>query len=1470
MSGFRGWSATIVVAALAACSGDQRAPADSELANRPGTVTSAPTPTSAKRAVVSARRPRAIRGEFLVKFRAPTSRAYAASVIEQSLFQRRREFSSVSGLHLIRVQPGIAPAQAAATLAAHPWVEYVEPNFIVSADTTPNDPLFAKQWALNNTGQTGGSSTANPDIGALAAWNITTGSANVIVAVTDSGVDYTHQDLAANMFSNAADCFTDGVDHDGDGYVNDCHGINAITGSGDPMDDLFHGTHVAGSIGAVGNNATGISGVNWTVRILACKFLDNTGNGTTADAITCLDYIAMMKDRGFNIIASNNSWSGTPYSQALADAIVAQRQRGILFVAAAGNNSSDNDTLPAYPCSYDLANVICVAASYDALSGFSNYGLGTVHLAAPGEAIWSTVPNNGYEAHDGTSMAAPHVVGTLALLQAQDPSRDWRTLKNLVLAGTVPPVAGTIPTLTGGRLNAAKSMTCSNTVVEARMRPDTLESTTLAVGGTLRLEAININCGKPNGNVVVNVAETGETITLLDDGAGTDEVAGDGIYSGIWVASTPGTFTLTFPGRAGDVINVDVDPLLRSGFPVKMTQVPDVNGIVSVPIAPLTVGDIDGDGHLEIMAPGVTFGPLYAWKSDGSALTGWPNYDVDDVSAVSLGRLPSGTGGLGVVANFGVDLGEPLGLHVYTGDGAVASGWPQATSNVWYPAPTVDVDGDGVDEIIGFPARRADGSVLSASVTVPAMGSISTGAVSGPVAVADLYAVGQPDFVLADNSNIYASSVNGVLPGFPIPTPNASAGGLTYPVIGDVVGDGTPKIIIPTVSWSNGAGYLNVNIFSNTGVLLRTLWTTEPVTNNVVALADLDGDGIPEILASTGTHVYAWKGDGSLMPGWPVSLGTDLLAGQLVVGDVIGDGHPYVVVTSGTYSNGVQPRAGVLHVLDHLGRPAAGFPKPIQSTVGAGAAIADLDGTGRNELIVAHVPEYGTRDSVFVYDLQGAGPFGPVEWGQYMGGADRRGYYELGKNLAHAAFLTTQPHGAGTIKSTDGAINCGTTCIHRYAKGASVTLTATPQSGATFSAWYGPCAGQGPTCTVTASKYTPVAADFASPVTIVATGPGAITSIPAGLSCPGTCSAVFPARTVVTLTASPNKGDAFNGWAGACSGLSLTCTLTVDAAKSVSATFSDHWILALATTGVGTARFTSSPFGISCGATCSAPFAPGTTVTLTAFPDANTYIADWGLPSCPNYILTCPVTLTSNVSATVTLAAKPTIAFTLNGAGTVLADVGNAAVTCSSNCTLPFDPGTAVQIHALPAGQLSTFSSWGGACSGTMPDCELVVNGPQAVTLNFAAKPQIAVTVSGSGQGTVTSSDGLLSCAPTCSDPVVSGTSVTLTATPSSSSTFSGWSGACQGSKQTCTVVVTANAAVGAVFVAVNSSGSGGSKSGGGGSFGLLSIAAMLSTVALRRFRHTRTTDHMIARHRNGVASTRHPGNCRSRRLSTG
>ncbi len=495
--------------------------------------------------------------EILVKFRSAATARARTQVHAAVAANTVRRFGLVKNLELVRLPASVTVEAALRKYRRDPAVEYAEPNYVRKSFDSPNDPLFIQQWSLHNTGQSSG--IAGVDIHALEAWALSTGSKQVVVAITDTGVDYTHEDLAANMWQNTADCNHNGVDDDGNGYIDDCYGINTVYNSSDPMDDYNHGTHVAGIIGAAGNNGIGISGVNWNVSIMACKFLDDWGYGTDAGAIGCLEYIAKMKDRGVNIIASNNSWGGGGYSRALYEAIDQHRQRGILFMAAAGNWAESNDALfPNYPSSYGLSNIVAVAATTNKaeLAYFSSYGRRTVHVGAPGDKILSTVRHNRYRVFSGTSMATPHVTGVAALLAAQDPTRDWKTIRNLLLAGgTVTASLG--ETVSGRSLNALGSMTCSNSTVNAALLP-AVSKMNASSGSPVTFSALNINCGAAAGPVTVTIAPSGEQVLLADSGQMPDQDAGDGIYTGHWIPSAAGTYTYTFPdGQSGTIV---VDP----------------------------------------------------------------------------------------------------------------------------------------------------------------------------------------------------------------------------------------------------------------------------------------------------------------------------------------------------------------------------------------------------------------------------------------------------------------------------------------------------------------------------------------------------------------------------------------------------------------------------------------------------------------------------------------------------------------------------------------------------------------------------------------------------------------------------------------------------------------------------------------------------------------------------------------------
>jgi uncharacterized repeat protein (TIGR01451 family) len=492
--------------------------------------------------------PMAAPGELLVRFKSEASKA-AINTVHAALGARvLRTFQIVSNLQLVQVN--VSPAEARALYEKDPNVLYAEPNYVYhiaqQAALTPDDEFFSELWALENTGQTGG--TPDADIDAPEAWELSTGSSDVVVAIIDSGVDYNHPDLMDNIWRNISECDgIAGVDDDHNGFVDDCYGVDMFNNDSDPLDDHGHGTHVAGIIGAKGNNSVGVVGVNWDVQIMACKFLSSSGSGFTSDAILCLEYVKLMKDRGVNIVATNNSWGGGGFSQALYDAIAAHMDAGILFIAAAGNSGGNNDTGNLYPASYYLPNVIAVAATdhNDDLPSFSNFGLHTVHVGAPGKSILSTMRDSTYSTLSGTSMATPHVTGLAALLKAHNPSLDWIALRNLILSSGDPKSSLDGKTISGRRINAYQALTsCTNAPLFAVLRP----IQTLLGGAAMTISVLNINCASPAGPLSVTINPLGTTITLEDNGIAPDLAANDGIYSGIWVepCALGNTFTLDF------------------------------------------------------------------------------------------------------------------------------------------------------------------------------------------------------------------------------------------------------------------------------------------------------------------------------------------------------------------------------------------------------------------------------------------------------------------------------------------------------------------------------------------------------------------------------------------------------------------------------------------------------------------------------------------------------------------------------------------------------------------------------------------------------------------------------------------------------------------------------------------------------------------------------------------------------------
>jgi hypothetical protein len=470
---------------------------------------------------------------------------------------------------------------------------------------------FVALWGLHNIGQLGG--TPDADIDVPEAWQVTTGSGDVIVAVIDTGVDYDHEDLSDNMWRNDAELNgSPGVDDDGNGHIDDIYGIDAYSDDTDPMDEDNHGSHCAGTIGAMGDNGIGVVGMAWSVQMMALRFI-GVGGGWTSDAIDCLEYAIMMKeDFGHNVRVVNASFGGTDYSQAEYDAIRAAGEADILFVAAAGNDSQDNDVHDHYPSGYDLPNIISVAATdrhdrllyiEDPLFLGSNWGAATVDLAAPGQAILSCKRSNSYGYMSGTSMAAAHVSGLAALILAANPAYSWYQVNfNILLtADPLSTLDGLV--LTGGRINANSALTCI---------PDQLHLLALEPGSGFAalkdkptiVKVLAGTCAGPaaDASVMVGFDNGDPSMVLHDDGINPDLLAGDGQYAGFWTPGFTGPVTITVTASAPpayDDVSRDLLGDVASGPTIQKFRGPKEPGTI-LRIFGNGFGDTQGDSVLHI------------------------------------------------------------------------------------------------------------------------------------------------------------------------------------------------------------------------------------------------------------------------------------------------------------------------------------------------------------------------------------------------------------------------------------------------------------------------------------------------------------------------------------------------------------------------------------------------------------------------------------------------------------------------------------------------------------------------------------------------------------------------------------------------------------------------------------------------------------------------------------------------------
>jgi serine protease len=558
----RGAAAAALAAAVVAISGCSGEGGDSVLGTQPQYASEALDVESSL--LLTPHAPNSV----IVRFKSAFSSAQIAPLVSSvhgSFHDRDRDgiddrfaHLELGGGHLARItlEPGtLTVEQALAALRADPSVEYAEPDYLIDPLVIPNETRFTEQYGLHNTGQNRGAPDA--DIDAVEAWDVSTGSRDVVIGVIDSGIDYSHEDLAANMWQNPNEIPGNFIDDDNNGVVDDRHGFNAVSNNGVPLDDFRHGTYCAGVIGAAGNNTLGVVGVNWRTSMMALKNLNEIGGGGYSEAISAINYAVGQKRAGVNLRVLSASWGGSGNSRALRDAIAAAGDAGILFVAAAGNNGANNDLSPIYPASYDLPNVLAVAATdrRDALSRFSNFGLTSVDLAAPGVDILSTAMGSSYTATTGTSMSAPFVAGAAALMLAVNDSLTFEELKTILMntGDAKRTLVGT--TVSGRRLNVANALTAAAAVgPRFALRAPAVAQQPLIQGETTTFPLEVTAQAGFTGAVALSVTSTPPFQGTLM--VAPTSLAGGGSATATvtpTAATTPGLYTLTIKATSGAI-----------------------------------------------------------------------------------------------------------------------------------------------------------------------------------------------------------------------------------------------------------------------------------------------------------------------------------------------------------------------------------------------------------------------------------------------------------------------------------------------------------------------------------------------------------------------------------------------------------------------------------------------------------------------------------------------------------------------------------------------------------------------------------------------------------------------------------------------------------------------------------------------------------------------------------------------------
>ena len=887
-----------------------------------------------------AQKTRALKNSARVELMEPRAKAFRAAA------EKRPPF------HRIEVQQGVEVEAELARLRLNPSVEFVEPNYPVKilALTNaifPDDFEFSKMYSLHNPG--GDNAKTNADVKAPAAWRFTTGDKDVLVAVIDTGIDYLHEDLRENIWVNPGEVPFNGLDDDENGFVDDYNGYDFVSYDSDPFDDNQHGTHVAGTIGAKGNNGIGTVGVCWDVSLMAIKAFDENGNGTVADAIAAIHYAV---ENGAGII--NASWGLEERSRALEEAAKFAADAGVLVIAAAGNSRTD---APSYRASFETVLSVAATDARDARAAFSNYGE-YVDVAAPGENIISTLPENSYGFLSGTSMATPHVSGMAALVLARFPNYGREELFD-ILVNSVEVMLFDQP-IGRGRIDLSIAVQMDQPLPTARLRVEPTVSGVVDVAGNTKGTyfsgySVRVGAGRNPTNWIEIAASNARATNALMAQLDTALVPDGAAFVRLVVTNVNGASAI-------------------AQAPVRV-----FNGLITYPLAGDVLAPVRYDVRGTVHGAGKTFELSYgaglnpeAWTSISSGVSGAIDAVIGQWDAT---ELETGHYQLRLVVSNGTSRAEFSAPVIYI-HRRLKPGWPAYArtdgdfpATEWRNVRPADLDGDGKSELVLVDAGTRNFEQQLRVFNLD--GTLRWARALGFDIPPDLPAIGDIDddgrmeiFVDGTNGIVAFHHDGSIVEGWPVQTlANNHA-----KVLADLDQDGALELIAYSQEYAatQVAEMRELSIFRSDGSVLRS-WSlpwcgfTNDVQKIFPAVANLDANSDLEIVVPSGCSEIMVLDHDHQEAQWRANVVGEILSSP-VVGDVDGNGEQDVIVAVSAYS---EDEPGGIYVFDGRGQRWHGWPMLEEFSFTSAPALGDLDGDGRLEIAAVD-----TALSAFIHVLQ--------------------------------------------------------------------------------------------------------------------------------------------------------------------------------------------------------------------------------------------------------------------------------------------------------------------------------------------------------------------------------------------------------------------------------------------------------------------------------------------------------------------